>query len=233
MPPTRSAADIAFGCAERRQVVGDLALQVGEVDRSPSTSRDPADAGRAEEERHRRAEAAGADHERVRSERAAPGPRCRCRRAAGGASSAAGRRRSWRSARPQARNARGGARAFGASGMPASPQLVVASALRSTAVLLTMHRLALEAVERLGELEVLGAAELERRLGRCRCGRRSRPRASCALHRAPSRAPRPSARRPGRSCRCLSRSASRVRSAANRLPSAVSSSMTSGTMPLA
>ena len=81
--------------AERRQVVGDLPLQVGEVDPVVVDQGDAADAGGAEEERDRRAEAAGADHQRVRARACAAGPRCRCRRAAGGASSAAGRRRSW------------------------------------------------------------------------------------------------------------------------------------------
>ena len=57
---------------------------------------------------------------------------------------------------------------------------------------------------------------------------------SSSFLRASSRAlSRASSFASGPFCRCFSRSASRTRSAANRLPSAVSSSITSGTMPLA
>jgi hypothetical protein len=48
--------------------VGDLALQVGQVDGVVVDQGDPADAGRAEVQRDRRAQPAGADHERVRCE---------------------------------------------------------------------------------------------------------------------------------------------------------------------
>ena len=70
MSPTESAADIAFGVPIRAQVVGDLALQVGEVDAVAVDDRDPADAGGAEVQRHRRAEPAGADDQRMRREQA-------------------------------------------------------------------------------------------------------------------------------------------------------------------
>ena len=53
-----------------RCAVQDLPLQVGEVDRVAVGEQDPADAGRGEIERRRRAEAAGADHQRVRAEQA-------------------------------------------------------------------------------------------------------------------------------------------------------------------
>ena len=53
-----------------RQVVRDLALQVGEVHHVVVDQRDAAHAGGAEVQRHRRAEAACADHDRVRGEQA-------------------------------------------------------------------------------------------------------------------------------------------------------------------
>jgi hypothetical protein len=48
--------------------VNDLALQVGQVDDIVIDYRDPADAGRGEVERGRRAQAAGADDQRMRVE---------------------------------------------------------------------------------------------------------------------------------------------------------------------
>jgi hypothetical protein len=56
--------------AEGGDVVGDLALQVGEIDGVGVDDRQRADAGAGEVERRRRAEAAGADHERLRAEQA-------------------------------------------------------------------------------------------------------------------------------------------------------------------
>ena len=51
--------------ADARHAVRDLALQVGQVDRVVIDQRDAPDAGRAEVERHRRAEPAGADDQRM------------------------------------------------------------------------------------------------------------------------------------------------------------------------
>jgi hypothetical protein len=65
MPATRSARRHRLRLAERRDVVGDLPLQIGEVDPIAVDERDPADPGRAEEEGHRRAEPARADHQGV------------------------------------------------------------------------------------------------------------------------------------------------------------------------
>jgi hypothetical protein len=60
---------LGLGLADARAVVRDLALQVGEVDRVVVDQRDAADAGRAQVQRHRRAQAAGADDQGVRVSR--------------------------------------------------------------------------------------------------------------------------------------------------------------------
>jgi hypothetical protein len=58
------AADSTLGCPTRRGV-GDLALEVGEVDLVVVHQRDVADAGCRQVQRHRRAQPAGADDQRV------------------------------------------------------------------------------------------------------------------------------------------------------------------------
>jgi hypothetical protein len=60
------AAETAFGWP--RQVVRDLSLQVGQVDAVVVDDRQRADARGREVQRHRRAEPAGADHQRMRIE---------------------------------------------------------------------------------------------------------------------------------------------------------------------
>jgi hypothetical protein len=63
-----AARRFGLGLADARQVVCDLALQVGDVDRVVVDDRQVPDAGRAQVQRHRRAQATGSDHQRVRSE---------------------------------------------------------------------------------------------------------------------------------------------------------------------
>jgi hypothetical protein len=65
----RLRADSALGCAHARAVVRDLALQVGQVHGVVVDQRDAADAGRAQVQRHRRAQPAGADDQRMRASR--------------------------------------------------------------------------------------------------------------------------------------------------------------------
>jgi hypothetical protein len=92
------------------------------------------------------------------------------------------------------------------------------------------HRQAAQLVQRLLQREVLGAAELGQRLGRLLAlGRLLLELLARFLAGLLAR----SSFFSSAPCRCFSRSASRMRSAAKTLPSAVSSSQTSGTMPLA
>ena len=129
--------------------MGDLALQVGEVDAVVVDDRDAADAGRAEVQRHRRAEAAGADHQRVRGEQPplALDADVVEQEVARVAQQVVVVHRAL--AAGQNENARGGhGRSGGASAAALSWSST--SALRSTAVLLTSTGLALQAVERLG-----------------------------------------------------------------------------------
>ena len=67
----RAPRRIGLGLADARQVVRDLALQVGEIDRIVVDDGDRPDTGRAEVQRDRGPQPAGADHERVRSEQLA------------------------------------------------------------------------------------------------------------------------------------------------------------------
>ena len=53
------------------EVVRNLPLQIGQLDGVVVDDRDPADAGRAEVQRHRRPEAAGADDQRMRRQQPA------------------------------------------------------------------------------------------------------------------------------------------------------------------
>ena len=69
-PRSPAARRLGLRLADARQVVRDLALQVGEVDRVVVDQRDAADAGRAEVQRHRRAQPAGADDQRMRGQQA-------------------------------------------------------------------------------------------------------------------------------------------------------------------
>jgi hypothetical protein len=66
----RIAAGFDFAAADRSRHVQDLALQVGEVDRIGVDQAELADAGCGQIHRRRRAEAACADDDRVRIEKA-------------------------------------------------------------------------------------------------------------------------------------------------------------------
>ena len=68
MAATAVTRRLGFCMAHPGQVVRDLALQVGEVDMVGIDQREMADAGAAQVQRHRRAEAAGADDERTRTQ---------------------------------------------------------------------------------------------------------------------------------------------------------------------
>ena len=127
--------------------MGDLALQVGEVDLVVVDQGDPADAGRAEVERHRRAEAAGADHQRVGGSEALLAfdadvveqdvARIAQQLVVGHGAAVASRLSSGAKRRIHAEGRDPSPSAQDDVPSRRSAQLVVASALRSTAVLLT------------------------------------------------------------------------------------------------
>ena len=64
----RGARRLGLRGADACQRVRDLALQVGGIDMVVVDQRDAPDTGAAEVQRHRRAEAAGADDQRMRGE---------------------------------------------------------------------------------------------------------------------------------------------------------------------
>src|SRR5664280_448609 len=214
--------------AHAREIVRDLPLQVGEVDAVAVDERDAADAGAAKIERDRRAEPAGADDEHTGREQPALAVDADVVEQDVARVAQQGVVVHRRSA-PGNENARAGHGRFAAQSRLG--QLVWVSGLRSTAVLLASTVLPLKRFSAWASWKSSGlpnsgggfstSALAWSASNFLRASSRAFSRASSLTS-----APWPL-------CRCLSRSASRVRRAANRLPSAVSSSMTSGTIPLA